>query len=162
MSDSAAPQQKERFAPKQPVDLAPPKDDVITQDYLAKCDVNRSNRKWVDEKVYRYKRWIPYTGRYQSIPPNTQLANQTLTNEQGDVFDVSGKDTYSPGKNYHVFTGKEPNRALGLSSLKPEDCISDYSNLSEKEIQVLNDWHTFFSKRYNIVGRLQPESNASL
>jgi membrane-associated progesterone receptor component len=92
------------------------------------------------------------------------------------VFDVSGKETYAPGKGYHglpvlisyslcrhqltsplVFAGKEPNRALGLSSLKPEDCIPDFSALSDKEKQVLNDWHTFFSKRYNIVGRLQPE-----
>jgi hypothetical protein len=61
-----------------------------------------------------------------------------------------------------VFAGKEPNRALGLSSLKPEDCISDYSTLSEKETQVLNDWHTFFSKRYNIVGRLQAEGTSNL
>ena len=37
MSDNTG-QQKERFAPKQPVDLAPPKDDVITRDYLSKCD----------------------------------------------------------------------------------------------------------------------------
>jgi membrane-associated progesterone receptor component len=100
---------------------------------------------------------------------------------QGDVFDVSGKETYAPGKGYHgaskllyyitsfetdfgqsVFAGKEPNRALGLSSLKPEDCISDFSELSDKEKQVLNDWHTFFSKRYNIVGRLQPEDTANL
>jgi hypothetical protein len=61
-----------------------------------------------------------------------------------------------------VFAGKEPNKALGLSSLKPEDCVSDYSALSDKEKGVLNDWHTFFSKRYNIVGRLQPESGANL
>ncbi|KAH9882124.1 hypothetical protein J1614_001296 [Plenodomus biglobosus] len=86
----------------------------------------------------------------------------TLVAIKGDVFDVSGKETYAPGKGYHVFAGKEPNRALGLSSLKPEDCISDYSTLSDKEKQVLNDWHTFFSKRYNIVGRLQPESGSNL
>jgi hypothetical protein len=61
-----------------------------------------------------------------------------------------------------VFAGKEPNRALGLSSLKLEDCISDYSALSEKEQQVLNDWHTFFTKRYNIVGRLQADGSSSL
>jgi membrane-associated progesterone receptor component len=61
-----------------------------------------------------------------------------------------------------VFAGKEPNKALGQSSLKPEDCISDYSTLSESEKKVLNDWHTFFSKRYNIVGRLQAEDAANL
>lgn len=61
-----------------------------------------------------------------------------------------------------VFAGKEPNKALGLSSLKPGDCISDYSALSDKEKQTLNDWHTFFSKRYNIVGRLQADGAANL
>jgi membrane-associated progesterone receptor component len=61
-----------------------------------------------------------------------------------------------------VFAGKEPNKALGQSSLKPEDCISDYSTLSDSEKKVLNDWHTFFSKRYNIVGRLQAEEAANL
>ncbi|OAL03811.1 cytochrome b5 [Phaeosphaeriaceae sp. SRC1lsM3a] len=104
------------------------------------------------------------------IIERTHLAKCDGTNEgyptlvaiKGDVFDVSGKETYAPGKGYHVFAGKEPNKALGLSSLKPEDCISDYSALSDKEKGVLNDWHTFFSKRYNIVGRLQLESAANL
>ncbi|KAF9739445.1 cytochrome b5-like Heme/Steroid binding domain-containing protein [Paraphaeosphaeria minitans] len=136
MSDSSSSQKKERFAPKQPVNLAPPKDDVITRDYLAKCD-----------------------GKPLVLQRHLVRA---FTDDQGDVFDVSGKDTYAPGKNYHVFTGKEPNRALGLSSLEPKDCISDYSDLAEDKLQVLNDWHTFFSKRYNIVGLLQPENNASL
>ncbi|KAI4622922.1 uncharacterized protein J4E87_006015 [Alternaria ethzedia] len=130
MSDSTEQPKKEKFAPKQPVALNPPKDDVIERDYLAKCD-----------------------GTNEGLP--------TLVAIKGDVFDVSGKETYAPGKGYHVFAGKEPNRALGLSSLKPEDCISDYSGLSEKEKQVLNDWHTFFSKRYNIVGRL-PSDGANL
>jgi hypothetical protein len=29
---------KERFAPKEPVTLNPPKDDIISREYLAKCD----------------------------------------------------------------------------------------------------------------------------
>ena len=37
MSEASG-EQKERFAPKVAVELAPPKDDVITRDYLAKCD----------------------------------------------------------------------------------------------------------------------------
>jgi membrane-associated progesterone receptor component len=90
---------------------------------------------------------------------------------------VSGKETYAPGKGYHgkmqnrttfeclftdaVFAGKEPNRALGKSSLKPEDCVSDFSTLSETETKTLNDWHTFFSKRYNIIGRLPKAESES-
>jgi hypothetical protein len=38
MSDATEQPKKERFAPKQPVTLNPPKDDVIERDYLAKCD----------------------------------------------------------------------------------------------------------------------------
>jgi hypothetical protein len=61
-----------------------------------------------------------------------------------------------------VFAGKEPNRALARSSLKTEDCIAEWENLDDKEKQVLADWYTFFSKRYNIVGKLQPEGGANL
>lgn len=38
MSESADPPKKERFAPKEPVTLQPPKDDILGRDYLAKCD----------------------------------------------------------------------------------------------------------------------------
>ncbi|KAH7069098.1 progesterone binding protein-like protein [Paraphoma chrysanthemicola] len=104
----------------------------------------------------------PIDREYLAKCDGTNEGYPTLVAIKGDVFDVSGKETYAPGKGYHVFAGKEPNRALGLSSLKPEDCVSDYSALSSKETQVLNDWHTFFSKRYNIVGRLQAEGASNL
>lgn len=61
-----------------------------------------------------------------------------------------------------VFAGKEPNRALAQSSLKLEDCIAEWENLDDKEKGVLADWFTFFSKRYNIVGKLKPEGGVSL
>jgi hypothetical protein len=38
MSDSTDQPKKERFAPKEPVTLQPPKDDLIDRDYLAKCN----------------------------------------------------------------------------------------------------------------------------
>jgi membrane-associated progesterone receptor component len=38
MSDATEQPKKEKFAPKHPVTLNPPKDDVIDRDYLAKCD----------------------------------------------------------------------------------------------------------------------------
>ena len=54
-----------------------------------------------------------------------------------------------------VFAGKDASRALALSSLKIEDCRPEWEDLADKEKQVLNDWFTFFSKRYNIVGKVR-------
>jgi membrane-associated progesterone receptor component len=62
-----------------------------------------------------------------------------------------------------VFAGKHPNCALGRSSLKAEDCAdSDYTGLNDAEKKVLDDWFTFFSKRYNIVGKLQSDGSSNL
>ncbi|EDU41976.1 progesterone binding protein [Pyrenophora tritici-repentis] len=154
MSDATEQPKKERFAPKEPVTLNPPKDDVIDRAYLAKCDGA------LPKTTHFYMHYLGH--RPLILQAGTNEGYPTLVAIKGDVFDVSGKETYAPGKGYHVFAGKEPNRALGLSSLKPEDCISDYSELTDKEKQVLNDWHTFFSKRYNVVGRLQPTEGVNL
>ena len=53
-----------------------------------------------------------------------------------------------------VFAGKDASRALAKTSLKKEDCSAEWEDLPDKEKAVLNDWFTFFSKRYNIVGRV--------
>jgi len=58
-----------------------------------------------------------------------------------------------------VFAGKDPSRALACSSLKPEDCRPDWYDLPEKEKTVLDEWFTFFSKRYNIVGKVKGATN---
>ncbi|KAG8697096.1 hypothetical protein FRC08_006735 [Ceratobasidium sp. 394] len=74
---------------------------------------------------------------------------------KGTIFDVTPKrDVYGPGGSYSVFAGKDGSKGLGLSSLKPEDAVPDWSTLEAKERGVLNDWYAFFSKRYNIVGRV--------
>ena len=54
-----------------------------------------------------------------------------------------------------VFAGKDASRALAQSSLKPQDCTPEWEDLPDKEKGVLKDWFTFFSKRYNIVGKVQ-------
>jgi membrane-associated progesterone receptor component len=56
-----------------------------------------------------------------------------------------------------VFTGKDASRALALSSLKDEDCRPDWEDLEDKDKKVLDDWFTFFSKRYNVVGKVTKE-----
>lgn len=78
---------------------------------------------------------------------------------KGRVFDVSGKDAYLPGASYSVFAGHDASRALGKTSTKAEDVSPDWSELSEKEKGVLEDWYTFFSKRYNIVGLVEGATN---
>ncbi|ETW81204.1 hypothetical protein HETIRDRAFT_46209 [Heterobasidion irregulare TC 32-1] len=105
-------------------DLAPPKDDPFTLDQLKQFD-----------------------GSDPSKPIYVAI--------KGTVFDVSHKsDTYGPGKSYNLFAGKDASKALGKSSLKPEDAVPDYSDLPENEMKVLNDWHVFFTKRYNVVGKV--------
>ncbi|EGO00471.1 hypothetical protein SERLA73DRAFT_52630 [Serpula lacrymans var. lacrymans S7.3] len=74
---------------------------------------------------------------------------------KGDIFDVTRKaDVYGPGKSYNLFAGKDGSKGLGMSSLKPEDAIPDYSTLQENDRKVLDDWHSYFSKRYNVIGRV--------
>lgn len=58
-----------------------------------------------------------------------------------------------------VFAGKDASRALALTSTKAEDARPDWYDLSDKEKGVLNDWNTFFSKRYNVVGWVEGATN---
>ncbi|RKU46676.1 hypothetical protein DL546_008483 [Coniochaeta pulveracea] len=78
---------------------------------------------------------------------------------KGKVYDVTGKPMYQPGGSYHVFAGKDASRALGKTSTKPEDVTPDWQDLEEKEKETLNDWITFFSKRYNVVGVVAGATN---
>ncbi|KZV84727.1 cytochrome b5 [Exidia glandulosa HHB12029] len=107
-----------------PDTLAPPKDDPFTLTDLAQYD-------------------------------GTDAAKPILLSIKGTVFDVSTKrDTYGPGGGYSVFAGKDGSRGLGKSSLKPEDAVPDWSVLPPDEKKVLDDWHAYFKKRYNVVGRV--------
>ena len=64
----------------------------------------------------------------------------------GTIFDVSHKqEVYGPGKSYNIFAGKDGSKGLGMSSLKPEDAVPDYSELSKDDMKVLDDWHGFFA-----------------
>ncbi|PWN43146.1 cytochrome b5 [Ceraceosorus guamensis] len=102
----------------------PPKDDPFTAEELAK-----------------------YDGKDENVPVYVAI--------KGQIFDVTPKrEMYSPGKGYSIFAGKDASRALGMSSLKAEDANADYSTLDEKQMKVLDDWVAYYTKRYNIVGKL--------
>ncbi|KFY74197.1 hypothetical protein V501_00994 [Pseudogymnoascus sp. VKM F-4519 (FW-2642)] len=78
---------------------------------------------------------------------------------QGVVFDVNGKEPYLPGGSYSVFSGHDASRALAKTSTKASDVSPEWFDLDDKEKGVLNDWYTFFSKRYNIVGKVAGATN---
>ena len=44
-------------------------------------------------------------------------------------------------------------------STKPADVRPDWFDLADKEKDTLNDWFSFFSKRYNIVGTVEGATN---
>jgi membrane-associated progesterone receptor component len=78
---------------------------------------------------------------------------------KGKVYDVTGNKAYQPGGSYSVFAGKDASKALGKTSTKVEDVSPNWHELSDKEKDTLNDWVTFFSKRYNIVGVVEGATN---
>jgi hypothetical protein len=43
--------------------------------------------------------------------------------------------------------------------LKEEECRPDWEDLTDEQKKVLNDWFTFFSKRYNIKGKVEGAQN---
>ncbi|KLT46185.1 cytochrome b5, partial [Cutaneotrichosporon oleaginosum] len=76
---------------------------------------------------------------------------------KGKVYDVTSKrEMYGPGAGYNVFAGRDASRGLGMSSLDPKDAVSDYSTLNEAQMKTLDQWDSFFAKRYNIVGKVVP------
>ncbi|KAI9652343.1 MAG: hypothetical protein M1831_006890 [Alyxoria varia] len=80
---------------------------------------------------------------------------------KGKVYDVTGNKAYGPEGGYHVFAGHDASRALAKTSLKPEDVTPKWEDLDETEKKTLADWDTFFSKRYNVVGRVVGGSSSS-
>ncbi|KAL1709547.1 cytochrome b5-like heme/steroid binding domain-containing protein [Schizophyllum commune] len=97
----------------------------------------------------------PFTLEELRAFDGTDPARPIYVSIKGTVFDVSPKrDVYGPGRSYGLFAGKDASKGLGMSSLRPEHAVPDYAGLSEGDRKVLDDWWGFFSKRYNIVGRV--------
>ena len=46
-----------------------------------------------------------------------------------------------------------------MTSTKAEDVRPDWEDLDDEKKKVLDDWMTFFSKRYNVVGKVEGASN---
>lgn len=68
-------------------------------------------------------------------------------------FNFANPGRLNPPKT--VFAGHDASRALAQSSLKKEDVRGEWEDLGEKEKTVLEEWETFFRKRYNVLGRVK-------
>jgi membrane-associated progesterone receptor component len=116
-------------------DLQPPKDDPFTQERLKEFDGS-------DESKPIY---VALKGESTIQKVVTIVTSVIAHRGIGTVFDVSRKaDVYGKGKSYNLFAGKDGSKGLGMSSLKPEHAIPDYSELDVKDMKVLDDWHGFF------------------
>ncbi|KAK6387517.1 hypothetical protein LTS17_000786 [Exophiala oligosperma] len=105
----------------------------------------------VEEVVsFTYEELNKYDGTYDDSKP-------ILVAIKGTVFDVSRNVAYRPGGAYHVYAGKDPSRALALSSRNPEDCVPQWFDLEYKYKTVLDEWYAYFQKRYDVVGTVKSE-----
>ena len=73
----------------------------------------------------------------------------------GRVNDAStGKSFYGPDGPYAMFTGKDTSRALAKMSKNEDDIPPSFDDLSDKAIDVLNDWENKFQAKYLVVARV--------
>ncbi|POS82605.1 hypothetical protein EPUL_005168, partial [Erysiphe pulchra] len=122
-----------RFEPKTPVNLAPPKNDPISPAELKKANgmfSNLSNPNIYLEFSFCCSIYISI--REEKRRKTSDLCYVAI---KGKVFDVSGNKAYLPGGPYHNFAGHDASRALALTSTKVEDVRPDWEDLGEKEKQ---------------------------
>mmetsp|Transcript_31493 Transcript_31493/g.65893 ORF Transcript_31493/g.65893 Transcript_31493/m.65893 type:complete len:163 (-) Transcript_31493:317-805(-) len=82
---------------------------------------------------------------------------------RGTIFDVSSrKDIYGIGGAYSWLAGREASRLLAKMAKDTggleEDDLSD---LTEKELKVLEEWDKFYRGKYDIVGSVIPSPGGS-
>ena len=151
------------FAPKNPVELAEPKDDMISYEELAKHDgeaVASVVSSAIADCPRRYGRGPADLGFDQGHC--FRCVEELSIQERGQLsWYVAHSRRWCGGiLTVVVFAGKDPSRALAQSSLKTEDCVPQWYDLEDKHKTVLSEWYTFFSKRYSIVGKVSPSDSA--
>lgn len=52
--------------------------------------------------------------------------------------------------------GREASRALGLMSLKVEDCTGNLDGLTQDQLNTLEGWEKRYKEKYPVVGTLSP------
>jgi len=86
-----------------------------------------------------------------------EINRQSVVSVKGIVFDVSKKDCYREGGNYHIFAGKDASIALAKMKFDKEflDDSIPISDLNEAEMGILDHWENYMKERYEVVGKLK-------
>jgi len=82
----------------------------------------------------------------------------------GTIFDVTrGKRFYGPGGPYSAFAGRDASRGLATFDVAAmTDRYDDLSDLKPDEMEQVKDWHSQFSEKYTVLGKLiQPGEESS-
>jgi membrane-associated progesterone receptor component len=147
--------------------------------------LNFGEKEELENWINKFEHWRNYPIRGRLIPndkmPDSErfLSEEELWKNNGDgempegyatapiyigahdkVYDMSfgGVSFYGKGCSYNGFAGRNAARALALMSLDPADAKnSDISDLTPKQIGIMNDWKKTFEERkgYPIVGKLK-------
>jgi membrane-associated progesterone receptor component len=118
----------------------PPKDDPITTKELALHNGADSSKPI----------WVAVKGTVFDVSRNKDAYGKTPKPIGGSAREsllfYREYSWIAPGKGYNVFAGRDASKALGKSSMKPEDLSADYSELTEWELKVLDDWLAYYTK----------------
>ena len=75
---------------------------------------------------------------------------------KGKIYDVKDNKMYSKDGSYNLFVGKDSSVALGKMEFDDSHFQKNWkTDLSEKELKILQEWEARFEKKYPVVGLLK-------
>jgi membrane-associated progesterone receptor component len=84
----------------------------------------------------------------------TDERKPTYFASDGYVWDVSASSLFDDS--YGQWKGKDASVALAKMSMDPKDVNrTDWDNMNQQDINVLQSWTKYFEQKYYIMGRLQ-------
>jgi len=99
---------------------------------------------------------LPQMKHYNGID-----TRQVHFSAKGVVYDATGAEAFAPDGPYgQTWAGRDATIALAIMSLKPQDVNrQDWDVLTEKDLETLDSWISYFDEKYRRVGVLREYVN---